>query len=233
MTVHDLMADRLFLESDMDNPWVNLPHAAPYVLPTDRDAINAFNHRARPEHMVHLELLPEPFLGAPTSPVVLLSLNPGYSPDDLQPHQDPTFQALSRASLEHAPTRYPFLLLNPEIEAPGRRWWESKLARLIEARGRETVARNVLCVEYFPYHSYRFAHGTLQVPSHAYSIRLVREALQRRALIVAMRAERIWRQAIPELADYPDLYRLRNPQNVVISERNCPEGYATILSALT
>jgi len=115
--------------------------------------------------VIHLELLPEPFLGAPTAPVVLLSLNPGYSPDDQQPHQDPTFQALSRASLVYAPGQYPFVLLNPEVQAPGRRWWESKLARLIEARGREAVARNVLCVEYFLYHSYRFAHGRLQVSS--------------------------------------------------------------------
>lgn len=113
--------------------------------------------------MIQLELLPEPFLGAPTAPA-----------------------------------------------------WESKLARLIKARGREAVARNILCVEYFPYQSYRFGHGRLQI-SQAYSIHLVRAALQRRALIVAMRAERIWRQAIPELADDPSLYRLCNPQNVVVS----------------
>lgn len=214
------------------NPWLDLSPVPPFVLAVDRAAIDSFNHQARPEVFIHLELLPEPFLGAPMAPVVLLSLNPGYSPDDLQPHQDPTFQALSRANLEHAPTQYPFVLLNPKVETPGRRWWESKLARLIEARGRETVARQVLCVEVFPYHSYRFAHAKLQVPSQAYSLQLVRNALRRNALVVVMRAERIWRQALPELADYPFLFRLRNPQNVVISERSCPEGFATILRAL-
>lgn len=215
------------------NPWSRLPAHAPYVLPEDQPAIDHFNATARSEHRLHLELLPEPFLGTPTAPVVLLSLNPGYSPEDLAAHQDSGFQARSRANLTHAASADPFLLLNPEIQAPGRRWWEAKLAPLIKACGREAVAAGVMCIEYFAYHSLRFAHGELRVPSQDYAFQLLRVALQRQALIVALRAERLWRAAVPELASYAFLYRLNSAQNVVVSERNCPAGYAAVVRALS
>ena len=124
------------------NPWRDLPLEPPYALASDRLVLERFNQKARPDHQIHLDLLPEPFLGAPDAPVVLLSLNPGFAPEDRIPHGDPTFQALSRAQLSHAPSPYPFLLLNPAVEAPGRGWWEKKLARLLETCGRERVARH-------------------------------------------------------------------------------------------
>ena len=215
------------------NPWRDLPLEPPYALASDRLILERFNQKARPDHQIHLDLLPEPFLGSPDAPVVLLSLNPGFAPEDRIPHGDPTFQALSRAQLSHAPSPYPFLLLNPAVEAPGRGWWEKKLVRLLETCGRERVARGVLCVEYFPYHSRRFAHARIRVPSQEYSFHLVRAALRREAAIVLMRAERPWLDAIPELVAYPRLYRLRNRQNVILSAANCPEGYASLVAALS
>ena len=214
------------------NPWRDLPIEPPYALEADRPVLARFNQDARPEHQIHLDLLPEPFLGAPDAPAVLLGLNPGFAPEDRVPHSDPVFQALSRAQLSHAPSAYPFLLLNPAVEAPGRRWWEAKLARLLEIGGRERVARRVLCVEYFPYHSRRFAHAKIRVPSQAYSFNLVRAAVQREAVMVLMRAERLWLEAVPELAAYPWLYRLRSRQNVIVSAANCPEGFGSIVAAL-
>lgn len=214
------------------NPWPDLPLEPPYALQSDRPILERFNQDARPEHVIHLDLLPEPFLGAPDAPVVLLGLNPGFAPEDRVPHSDPTFQALSRAQLCHAPSPYPFLLLNPTVQAPGRRWWEAKLARLLEACGRERVTRGILCVEYFSYHSRRFAHAKIRVPSQAYSFSLVRAALRREALIVLMRAERLWLETIPELAAYRRLFRLRSRQNVVLSAANCPDGFDAVVAAL-
>jgi hypothetical protein len=83
----------------MRNPWLELPHQAPYVLADDADAIERFNRTASARRQadrtwLHLELLPEPFLGDPAAPIVVLSLNPGYSPDDAAWHAGPTFAAL-------------------------------------------------------------------------------------------------------------------------------------------
>ena len=61
----------------MDNPWGQLPEQAPYVLPADATAVESFNRRARDNHILHTEKLPEPYLGDPTAPIVLLNLNGG------------------------------------------------------------------------------------------------------------------------------------------------------------
>lgn len=214
------------------NPWLDLPQTAPFALASDLDAIAKFNYGADPNILIHLELLPEPFLGNPSAPVVLLGLNPGYSPEDLVHHRSPDFVSLSRQNLRHEQNRYPFYLLNPDISAPGRFWWERRLSRLINARGRETVAERVFCVEYFPYHSRKFAHSKLFVPSQGYSIQLVRNSIERNAIVVVLRSERLWCEAVPELMNYRQLYRLRSVQNVTITPNNCPDGYESILAAL-
>ncbi len=223
----------------MRNPWLSLPSRAPYVIVEDEHAIANFNRTvyarrtAADRTLLHLELLPEPFLGDPAAPIVLLSLNPGFSVDDAFWHADPTFATLSRANLEHRASDYPFYLLNPAINAPGSRWWSRRLGRLLEAASRQVVARRICCVEYFGYHSVGFAHERLRVPSQRYGFFLVRQALGRGAIVVLMRSRRIWFDAVPELAAYPRLFRLSNPQNTTISRRNCPSGFDEIVKVLT
>lgn len=216
----------------MINPWLELPTSEPFALAEDLETILAFNKSASLDLCIHLELLPEPFIGDPSAPIVVLALNPGFSPDDPRHHKTAQFIELSRRNLRFENERYPFFLLDPTLEAPGRVWWEKKLSRLINAKGRETVAQKVLCVEYFPYHSRRFAHAKLQVPSQAFSLQLIHSAIAREAIIVLLRSEKLWLKSIPELATYERLYRIKNPQNVVITRNNCPDGYDSILTKL-
>ena len=68
--------------------------------------------------------------------------------------------------------------------------------------------------------------------SQQYSFGLVRQALQRDAVIILLRSERLWFAAMPELASYRRLYRIKNPQNPTLSVRNCPEGYDRVVEAL-
>ena len=62
----------------MRNPWIDLPETAPFVLACDKQGIGDFNHTAKPEHTIHLELLPEPYTGNPEAMIILLNLNPGF-----------------------------------------------------------------------------------------------------------------------------------------------------------
>ena len=103
-----------------------------------------------------------------------------------------------------------------------------KLRKPIELGGVGRVSRSIFCIEYFPYHSARFKPmgGTLR--SQRYSWHLASEAIQREALIIIMRGKRYWSEAIPELVNYPNLYHLRNVQNVTISPGNCPEAWPMI-----
>lgn len=220
----------------MQNPWTDLPISAPYVLASDPDAIRNFNKRAsercQPDLHIHLELLPEPFIGSPSASVVLLNLNPGFSENDICAHENPLFVAGCRANLEHASSQYPFYLLDPNVHSPGGDWWAKRLGHVIRATSQSKVASNVACIEYFGYHSRSFAHQQVRLPSMEYGFELVRQAISRDALILMMRSEKLWKAAILELADHRRLFSLRNPRNVTISPRNCPGGFGQIVDAI-
>ena len=214
--------------SETSNPWAKLP-ASEFVLPEDRPLIDDFNRKTR---AIDDTLIPEPFLGLPNAPVVLLNLNPGLSQEDTKWHKNPQFIAQSRANLFHAATPYPFFLLNPDLDAPGCRWWSRKLRWLVDRVERRTVASRLLCVEYFPYHT-RIGGRFPLLPSQGYGFNLVRAAIHRSAIIVVLRSEKRWIEAVPELRRYRRRYNLQSPQNVSVSPRNCPEGFNEIVRSLS
>ncbi len=219
----------------MQNPWLQLPHTAPYVLPQDASFVERFNLKARDEHKIHLDVLPEPFLGSPDAPVVLLNLNPGYNPHNVVNHTRPDFVRANRAQLEHrAAVDWPFYLLDPAVAFDsGYRWWSKRLRQPIEELGQRAVASNVLCVEFFPYHSRRCGFSkSFRVPSQEYGFHLVRSAMARNAHVVVMRARAYWFREIPELATYSRRHQLRSVQSPYLSLRNCPDGYRQILDAI-
>jgi len=209
-----------------------MPRSSPFVLPEDAGFIECFNQKAKPAHKIRVELLPEPYLGDPLAPVVLLSLNPGFSDADLGIHQNPVFAARSMDNLFHHPNKYPFFLLNPELNtAPGNGWWNRKLSELIEEAGLETVASRLLCVEFFPYHSRQYRKCKNTLPSQLYSFDLVRKAMRRGAVIIMMRSSRLWLEAIPELNKYK-VHCVNSVQNPKISAKNCPDGYRCASTAI-
>jgi hypothetical protein len=203
----------------MINPWNELPVSSPYVLSVDRPQIEHFNRDSRPEHCLRLEIFPEPFLGDPNAPIILLNLNPGFSKEDLRWHSKDDFQNSSLCNLNHGKTEYPFYLLNPRYsESPGHQWWERRLRIVIKEFGLETVANRMLCVELFPYHSEQFKHGELSVPSQQYGYHLVSRALERKAIVVMMRSKRLWLKAVPALANY-NFHELKNPRSPYITPK--------------
>jgi|GEM_PF-1434126 len=190
----------------MINPWATLPDSEPFVLPADRVALEVFAGVPE-EHRLHLELLPEPFLGRVDAPVVLLNLNPGFDEQDHTWHVRPVYADALRCNLRHEVSAHPFYPLDPALEgAPGYRWWSGKTGPLIRECGRHAVANGLLCVELFPYHSRSFGGHKLRLPSQEYSVALVRQAIARGAFIVVMRAKRHWLERVPELARYADAY---------------------------
>lgn len=218
----------------MENPWANLPDEPPFVLEMDRQSVHLFNTtKASAETWVQLELLPEPFLGNPLAPIVLLNLNVGFTENEiLLHHENSHFIETNRKNLLHEDQPYPFYLLDPKnAQASGYYWWVRKLKRLIPQFGLSRVANNIFCVEYFPYHSQRF-HEAAAVESQKYSFFLVQEALKRNALIIIMRSQKLWFNAVKDLEKYDNLYLLLNSQNVVVSQNNCPDGFPKIVKLL-
>jgi hypothetical protein len=93
--------------------------------------------------------------------------------------------------------------------------------------GLETVARDILCVEFFPYHSHKHSQAP-RLPSQDYTLSLVQAAIDRDAVVVVLRSVRRWTEAVPALANYKRRFILQSAQNVTISLRNCPLGFEEI-----
>jgi hypothetical protein len=218
-----------------ENPWYLLPDRAPYVLPSDDRCVRDFNKKVGPGSNRFLridKILPEPFVGAQDAPVVLLSNNPGFG-EQATNKRVQEFMDRMRKNLLHECLKYPFVFLDPDLRGVGK-WWERKLKYLLKRFGREVIARSVLNITYFPYPSRRFGHRKLRVPSQVYSFGLVRDAVNRKAIIVFMRREDMWKEAVPELKNYDRLFQVKNVQNPAISPRNCPEHeYERVIEAIT
>jgi hypothetical protein len=200
------------------SPWTAIPRRSPFVLPQDWTPVEAFNRRAAPEHRIDVDVLPEPFIGPWDAPLVLLSLNPGWDPEDREVHARSEVDAVIRRNLAGGATSFYYL---DEVlrDTPGGRWWRKRVARIIDAAG-PVAARRMLVVEYFPYHTAHFHRSTPRVPSRAFALYLVREAMRRDAWVICMRARNAWLEAIPELASHSRFGVLKNPQNVTVSPGN-------------
>ena len=217
----------------MKNPWLDLRNESPFVLDCDREKIHLFNQSVKARHKLRVDIIPEPYLGHPTAPILLLNLNPGYSPKDKWIHAEKSFAAASMASLAIQKQAYPFYLLNPAFsKSPGHQWWTRRLQSLIAEYGVDLVAKKVCCVELFPDHSISFNKRCLGVPSQAYGSHIVRSAIERGALIVQMRSRALWEAAVPELGGYTKRIFLKNVQSPYISRGNC-EHYDELCAVLS
>jgi hypothetical protein len=215
-----------------DNPWLRLPARPPFVLPEDEQAVDEFNERASEDHRLQIaDFLPEPFIGDPGSPVLLLSNNPGFSKHSAF-RKHPKFMTRIRDCITLKLSAFPFYYLAPDYHS---RWWRQKLKCLLQRFGDDVVARSVCNVVFFPYVSKTFGHGHCKLPSQEFSFRLVGEAMERGAVIVLMRKGRLkqWQNKVPVLGDYDNLILLRNPQMPAVGPKNCDAGdYDRVVAAI-
>lgn len=216
----------------MHNPWFDLPGRAPFVLPFDAMNVKAFNARVAPVQRIHLEAMPEPFLGRFEARVVVLMLNPGFPADGVDVPESAAHVARLRQSL--ATGVVPHLHLVPSAEGNGAAWWKRTTRALVAATSAAVVAEQLLTLEFSPYHSIQFAHGHLRFPSQDFTFHLLRAALARGAEVVVARGFEWWVSAVPELYDYARLHRPRSPQQSAMSAGNLgTESFTQVVSALS
>ncbi|MCX5632416.1 MAG: hypothetical protein NTW93_01880 [Phycisphaerae bacterium] len=205
----------------MKNPWLKLPKKKPYILKIDLCVIKEYNNKANSSNRIRQNLLPEPFLGNPKSPIILLNLNPGWDRRDNSFHRQRQFRRVNRANLLHKKTEYPFYLLNPKLSASlGYKWWYKRLHELIENFGCRTVAQKICCLEFAPYHSQTFKQFNSPLLSQKYDFHLLKQALKNNALIIIMRSSKYWQRAVPELKKYKNKYRLKSWRNPCLTKAN-------------
>jgi hypothetical protein len=222
------------LENNAHNPWLKLGLDPPFVLESDWKAVEAFNARVDPELRLHTELLPEPFVGdVKAAAVLLLNMNPAYSPAEFAFHRDPSFVTIARANLTQRVLPYPFYFLDPHWKSPGHRYWSWRLAELIDVCGREAVAKHVAVVEWYPYHSLGMSRTWMpRVPSQAFSFKLVQDALERGAVIIIIRAVKWWQQELPGLVSGAKRLDRNYRRAGSLLRRACPEAFDLAVKAI-
>lgn len=145
---------------------------------------------------------------------------------------DPDYAAQWRAALSFE-TRMPFYFLDPAFaQTGGGQWWRRRLRDLIDVVGLDAVSRNLSCIEYFPYKSTSCPTLPRPLPSQQHSFSAVRDAIRQGREIVVMRSERLWRQAVPELVNFPYI-KLKNHQNPYFSRAQMtPDQFDRLCAAL-
>jgi hypothetical protein len=219
--------------NDAHNPWSKLPTVSPYILPTDKPNIDVHRH-ANSE--LRLDTLPEPFVGGLNhAEVIFLALNPGFRESDVTVNMASREFIKANRHNQSDPYTSPFYYFSGGLEETGGYWWWKKqLKPLIQAGVTEDMIRDkIMLIEYLPYHSENASKiGNLNVPSQAFSFGLVREAIQRKKLIVMMRSPKLWLEAVPELES--NYIAPHSWLNVMISPRNMGEAnFNAILKKLT
>lgn len=243
----------------MNNPWTVLANqlrdgtisTSCIALDVDKPAIEKFNKKIdskenedKEKQIVHLEQLPEPFIGNPEAKVVVLNLNPRYDEEETKNYQDTNeeqadnykkiklLRELTISNWEHGlnDADYPFYPLNPKFDASIgiAKYWSGAFKSLLQEVGkagysaeeaRKKVAQNIFVVECFPYHSQN-GGGHPVVPSQKYSVQLVQEAIERGSMVVVIRHKHHWEHAIIDLVEHKNRYNYKNAQSASLSCKN-------------
>jgi hypothetical protein len=211
----------------MKNPWLSLPESPPYVLEQDTYVIRAMNYAyGGTDRQIQTQLLPDPYTGNIEASILLLTKNSGFDEkSDPYWHTRDAFLTLMRKNIFQEPLPYPFVYLDPQLaNSPGAQWHTKRLKWLIQDSSLKKVATNICSIPYFPYHTAKFSGIPKKItddilPSQRYTKYLIRQAMDRKAVIVITLFETEWKKLVPELESYEKTYRL-NSQNTSISPDN-------------
>jgi hypothetical protein len=215
------------------NPWKNLPEKS-FVLIDDIPYVEVFNKTSTYDTKILTNLLPEPFFGRFDAPVLILLQNPGFDESDIEFHKKPEFQQKLLAAIQAEKKFPPHFHLQSEAKWPGGEWWRENTKSLIKDFGQLCVANNILAIQYFPYHSKKFDHASLRLPSQEFSFWLVRDAIKRNAIILCMRnGHKKWFGAVPQLASYKHFILSKNRSPSISANNLGPSSYKLIVDILS
>jgi len=221
----------------MKNPWINAITKNQQILEIDKPFLEAHNYiyRRDPERLIHLDLLPAPYLGFHNAPVVVLLANPGWDPRDYEVLEKPNIFRLELENLNTEGGTPHFCLTEEFINTPGGDWWQKRTSSLAkDVGGYEVLAENLLAVELHGYHSKSWSAPLANFPSQAFGFHLVKKAIERGALIITARCRDYWLAGVPELVNYKNVIsRTKSPRAAHLSLNNLgPSAYAKLVKAL-
>jgi hypothetical protein len=161
-----------------------------------------------------------------------LSANPGRAEGDAEAYR--RIGAVSRLAEIAKDGGAPLRWLEEDVKnTPGGEWWRRCLGGLVkEGFSYAELADRILNVEFHGYHSQKWAPLPVTLPSQWFGFSLVRQAMDRGAVIVLTRAYRHWRMAVPGLATKYDYFvRTNQARRALIGPGNTGEKEFKLISA--
>ena len=220
----------------ISNPWAGFTYSNQMVHPMDIPAINLHNQTSKPEYQFLLHLAPEPWIGNLEGNLLVLYANPGATQDNLKRViQENQTEVITKTvkNLNQTNFDFPHFHFDPELNGTeGANWFQSKYKWLIDASDRKSVANNLITCELAPYHSVKWKVPKLMPPTQEFTYQIIRDGIERDAVILLARSEKIWLKHVPELSRYPRVYR-PNSINASISPNNYPKSFDKIVEAIT
>lgn len=225
----------------MENPWLEFVKNLDdnnLVLEQEQEIIEKFNNSTNETYKVHTEIMPAPFMGnVLTSPIVLLTLNPGYDEKEEEKNYYNEYKLYWKNEIQHihsVPELPLFCLEDKYVEYSD--YWLKKFMSLISVSSKEKVAQNISIIQFFPYHTKKYKNipkrllkGYLE--SQDYNFELVKQAIERKAIIIILRSKKLWFEAIPDLDN--ERTRFTNSAlNTIQSEKNLGGTFKEIVDIL-
>lgn len=232
-------------QTPVPNPWFDFnPNARKLV--HDRDVGTFIRFNGALEGKVGAEKFalssdhtPLPFFGSLHARLVILGANPGLDPIATAQEETRERRELFDLARRHELSGNPFVFLREEFaETPGFNWWHRRTRVLRDEVGDSAFFRRTFSAEIHPYKSinYRALPKGTRFPTQAYTNELVKQAIERGAFVIFLRAQKEWESMIPELASYSESrkFALNSRQNSFLTPGNMPAGkFEEIVSALT
>lgn len=225
----------------MENPWLEFVKNLDdnnLVLEQEQEIIEKFNNSTNETYKVLTEIMPAPFMGnVLTSPIVLLTLNPGYDEKEEEKNYYNEYKLYWKNEIQHihsVPELPLFCLEDKYVEYSD--YWLKKFMSLISVSSKEKVAQNISIIQFFPYHTKKYKNipkrllkGYLE--SQDYNFELVKQAIERKAIIIILRSKKLWFEAIPDLDN--ERTRFTNSAlNTIQSEKNLGGTFKEIVDIL-
>lgn len=217
------------------NPWIGFKYSEEMLHPYDEESVLHHNLTSKEDYKFLLHLAPEPWIGNLEGNLLVLYSNPGATQDNLNRiFQDRHELVMEKSikNLNQENTHYPHFHFDPElIGTEGHNWFKSKYRWLLDNSSVEQVSKNLITCELAPYHSVKWKIPRKKLPTQEFTYQIIRDAIQRDAVILLARTPKLWLANIPELSKYPRVFR-PNSINASISPKNYPGKFEQIVSAI-
>ena len=221
----------------MNNPWLNFTASTDMVHPLDRESVDLYNSKAKPEYKFLTHLAPEPWIGNLEAPLVVLLANPGATKDDMAGTNQKSADLINQLSilnLTHQNTEYPHFFFDPKLQGTvGHKWYAKRFSQLIRETSPQIMAKNVLSCELVPYHSFSWKKPKQMPPTQEFTYEIVNSAIDRGAIILIGRGKSIWMENVPKLKNYSRYFQPSSSQCAYVSRNNYKNAFSEILNAVS